>query len=237
MYKLFLFPTPAGAKCEIHTDSGYDAVAVPMTHPSGRSGQCFHEIPFGHNNGNGCAVKISAPGHDTLIFRSILLLKDGGIPWPFDPSQEAALAVDDLHLNQTKVAPEVPIPNNPPVAMNPFRAPLRLSAFAIDLVKAITAQHQDLAHGDDDQRRALITKVAEQFRFTFGPAFGCKKADAGRPRSKDSLAYVNGNRLWSWDMYNGATRLPVDNPDPTDLGDNGRPQVFDPVSPVNHLHL
>jgi hypothetical protein len=86
----------------------------------------------------------------------------------------------------------------------------------------------------DDLRRAWTTRVAEQVRYTFGPAWGCKRASPTRPRSKDGLGFVaaDGN-LWVFDLVNGTTFV-VNNPCAGQLAPG---QTFDPVQPHDHLGL
>lgn len=116
MYKLFLFPSPPEARCTIQTDSGYEISGVPDTHFSGRPGQSLI-LPYGHNNMNGAYLSIEAPGMVPVRVRGILMLNDTGVPWPFDPRQEAAFAPDDFHLTAETICPPVtpvPTPNPEP---------------------------------------------------------------------------------------------------------------------------
>lgn len=102
------------------------------------------------------------------------------------------------------------------------------------IYRALWQQHQDLARGDDDQRRALTLMIAQQVNFELGPEWGTKRADPGRPVSKDAIAYRRSDaRLLYFDWQNGATREP--NP-AGEMGDITG-QVFVPVEPVNHLRV
>lgn len=100
------------------------------------------------------------------------------------------------------------------------------------IVFALYERHKDLAHGDDDARRQLARKIAEQVRFELGPNWGHKSADPGRPPSKDAIAFKDGTIFVGWDLFNGATRVPFADPESIDLTG----QHFIDVSPgVNHL--
>jgi hypothetical protein len=106
-----------------------------------------------------------------------------------------------------------------------------------DRAKAIVVtlynQNVDLARGDDEQRRRLARKIAEQCRFELGPTWGHKSADPTRPPSKDAIAQQQPDgRLIGWDLFNGSTREPFPEPESMDLTG----QHFIDVSPgVNHL--
>lgn len=99
------------------------------------------------------------------------------------------------------------------------------------IINALWAQHQDLARGDDDQRRALTLMIAQQCRFELGESWGTKSADSGRPPSKDAIAQQQGATLWGWDTINGTTREPNMFPDGEDITG----QHFIAVQPVDHL--
>ena len=89
-----------------------------------------------------------------------------------------------------------------------------------------------LAKGSDDDRRALTMKIVQQICYEFGPKWGTKRADPGRPPSKDSIAYLDGSTLWSYDWQNGSTRAPHV---PMGRLIDITGQVFIPVTPTNHL--
>ena len=101
------------------------------------------------------------------------------------------------------------------------------------IVRALHERHRALSAGTDDQRRQLARMIAEQARFELGPTWGSKRADAGRPPSKDAVAQRQPDgKLLGWDLFNGATREPHANPSSIDISG----QVFIDVSPgVDHL--
>lgn len=111
----------------------------------------------------------------------------------------------------------------------PVFTPLRLPDAAQAIVEALYQRHKDLALGDDDQRRTLTGKIAEQVRFTLGAEWGWKKA--GGPPSKDSIARRTGGFIHGFDLFNGSTRAPNDHPMSVDI----TAQTFIEVQPVNHL--
>jgi len=95
--------------------------------------------------------------------------------------------------------------------------------------------HTDLAQGSEDDRRTLTLMMAQQARLDLGAAYGTKRADPGRPPSKDAIAYqdVVNDKLYAWDWQNGSTREPQLHAGDTAGDITG--QVFIVVSPVDHL--
>jgi hypothetical protein len=74
--------------------------------------------------------------------------------------------------------------------------------------------------------------IAQQIAFEFGLSWGTKRADPGRPLSKDAIALKQfDGTILAWDLFNGTTRVPFDNPSSIDISG----QTFVPVQPVNHL--
>jgi hypothetical protein len=64
-----------------------------------------------------------------------------------------------------------------------------------------------LVRGDDDARRkAAVEYMVPQIVFMLGPEWGSKRADPGRPLSKDASARLRNGQLCGWDMVNGTTR-------------------------------
>lgn len=145
----------------------------------------------------------------------------------------ASLAIIDPPYPPNEQPPTVEPPPDPPIdpPEEPVFTPIRLPDAAQAIVDALYQRHTDLAHGDDDQRRALAKLIAEQVRFTLGPAWGWKSAGGSRPPSKDTIAFRAGTVLHGFDLFNGATREPNDHPLSLDLAG----QEFIEVQPVNHL--
>ena len=105
-------------------------------------------------------------------------------------------------------------------------------ARAQTIVESLHVQHLDLAHGDDDERRALTRLIIEQIVFELGSSWGGKSADPTRPFSKDSIAHIgSGGVLWGCDWQNGATRQPFRPVVCQDITG----QNFIPVAGRNHL--
>jgi hypothetical protein len=80
------------------------------------------------------------------------------------------------------------------------------------VVSAIHARNAALASGDDDQRRSLQKMIVETVVNRFpGEGWGWKRADPGRPLSKDTIANnrMDPPHILAWDCFDGATRLPV----------------------------
>ena len=85
-----------------------------------------------------------------------------------------------------------------------------------------------IAHTDPDEvRRAVTQKIAEQCRFEFGPNWGTKRADPGRPLSTDVVCTQSPFVGWDWSVPGGIAQFP----ESIDLTG----QVFVVVSPVDHL--
>lgn len=115
------------------------------------------------------------------------------------------------------VIPPVNVPSEEPMKI---RIPQRAKA----IVQELYERHTDLARGDDNQRRELTRLCAEQLAFEHPSVavsdngnvdvfeqveWGTKRADGGRPPSKDALAIRRQGALWSADCFNGSTREPA----------------------------
>jgi hypothetical protein len=157
-----------------------------------------------------------------LAYRLDAELNDGRprLVWSAsDADDPAHIVVTDVDLSLPRVAlaapvpvpvpvptpVPVPVPEPKPMPLKTVPMPARVPA----IVQALYAQHVDLANGDDDQRRALILKIAQQLAFELGPAWGTKDAGGGRPQSKDAIAYFDGSTLYGADCFNGSTRKPA----------------------------
>lgn len=102
------------------------------------------------------------------------------------------------------------------------------------IVTAIHAQNAALASGDDDQRRSLQKMIVETVVKRFpGEGWGWKRADPGRPLSKDTIAnnLLEPPHILAWDCFDGSTRLPVQR-DSIFIDD----QVFVEVVGFDHLN-
>lgn len=87
----------------------------------------------------------------------------------------------------------------------------------------------------DDTIRTYTLKICSQITNDFGVSYGAKRADSGRPISKDSLAFTpSADGLWSWDLFigtgTGQPRL-ADEPSFNDIPD----QVFVAVTPHDYI--
>lgn len=83
---------------------------------------------------------------------------------------------------------------------------------------------------DDNVRRVWAMRAAEQLAFTVSPEFGTKRADPGRPLSKDSVARVIAGHLCNWDLVSGSSRELQFGAAADITG-----QTFVAVTPRNHL--
>lgn len=101
------------------------------------------------------------------------------------------------------------------------------------IVDALYEREQALAHSpNEDDRRALTRRMAEQVRHELGETWGTKASSPMNPPSKDALAQKQPDgKLFAWDWQNGATRLPQRPPLFYDITG----QHFIAVNPVNHL--
>lgn len=127
-----------------------------------------------------------------------------------------------------------------PAEMDGVQAPQGGNSFGTKLpdtikrsIALIAAKYPDLLQGDDDARRILAGKIAQQARWACGESWGWKRADSGRPLSKDAIAQVQPDgKLFAWDMFKGSLpREPWADPDAMDITG----QVFVPVEPFNWL--
>ncbi len=93
----------------------------------------------------------------------------------------------------------------------------------------------------DDALREWAIRLAQQVRFaTKDPKWGTKRADPGRPISKDSIAFLDGTVLHMWDLLKGASAGNGeinDDPDSLDVPIYPLPngQTFVPVDPLDSL--
>jgi hypothetical protein len=111
-HKLFIFPTPADAHCELISDvDGLYRAAVADTHPTGRAGQSFTLDDALH--GNGASLRLTAPGYVDLSLRGIPDL-DTGTPGL------AAFLVDDFTLTPLASTPPTQPPVTPPTGSSPW---------------------------------------------------------------------------------------------------------------------
>lgn len=87
----------------------------------------------------------------------------------------------------------------------------------------------------NDQCRRWCLMLAEQVKFsTADPNWGVKRADGGRPQSKDSITYNAGSAIWNFDMLTGVgTGSPTLVRWPEGVDITG--QTFMPVNAINHL--
>jgi hypothetical protein len=86
----------------------------------------------------------------------------------------------------------------------------------------------------EEQARQWSIRLAEQVAFEQGPLWGMKRADAGRPISKDTIAFYADETIRIWDLLigtgTGSPRLLAD-PDSEDLVG----QLFVKVNATDHL--
>jgi hypothetical protein len=101
--------------------------------------------------------------------------------------------------------------------------------------------NQPLAHGDDDQRRMLTRRIAEQLCSVLGSRWGGKaRAGHNMPLSKDAIGYLEDDGTVSvWDWQDGGSRQSRvregSDPDYPRLPANEA--QFIEVPPIDHLHI
>lgn len=150
------------------------------------------------------------------------------------PDSLRKFTIDPAAPRVKLTAPVVVVPPTDPV--EPIKEPTPLRTIPVparvkQIVQALYERHTDLAQGSDDDRRELAIAIAEQARYELGPEYGSKRADAGRPLSKDALALLRDGVLYSADCFNGTTRMPS----VPDVFTEIPGQVFSVVAAVNHL--
>lgn len=107
------------------------------------------------------------------------------------------------------------------------------------IIEALYARHRDLAEGDEEARRALTRRIVEQIVYELpGQGWAWKRADPGRPPSKDCFARVEAAepdgrivRGVCYDWQDGVTRAPRWPPIEHDIA--GQYVIW--VEGVNHL--
>lgn len=180
--------------------------------------------------------KIVAPPSDKYFYPDIMLL-DNVYMVTWSPNQ-ADTNAQFLMLTKEKLAtlpPDVPVSiekpkePKPEEPTKPMFTSIQLPEDVQLIVNTLYTRHRELAHGDDDQRRQLTQKIAEQVRFSKGSDWGWKKASG--PPSKDAIAKKEGGFLHGFDLFAGDTRKPHDRPMSIDI----TAQTFIEVQPVNHL--
>lgn len=96
-----------------------------------------------------------------------------------------------------------------------------------EIVDALATGPDAAYTAEDEKRRAITRKIAEQCRFEFGTNWGTKRAAAGRPPSTDVICTFNPFVGWDWSVPSGIAQFP----ESIDL----MGQVFVPVEAINHL--
>lgn len=115
---------------------------------------------------------------------------------------------------------------------------MQLPERAKEIVVALYERNKDLAGGNDDQRRVLTKKIAEQVRLELGSEWGWKSAHSNLSSpSKDAIAFVRGGgrhgerqNMFAFDLFDGTSREPHENPH-----GEATSQWFIEVSAVDHL--
>lgn len=97
-----------------------------------------------------------------------------------------------------------------------------------EIIDELARRHPDLVAGDDDARRALTRRFAEQARFELGPNWGTKRASPTRPLSADVICTQDPFVGWDTQIAGG---IIAQFPDSIDLAG----QVFVAVDPIDHL--
>lgn len=127
-----------------------------------------------------------------------------------------------------------PQPPDPPKPEPPIPAPVdcgEVPALGQKLLRKLAEVYSDeIRSPDDEQRRVWAMRAAQQLAFSVSPEWGTKRADPGRPLSKDAVSRVINGRLCNWDIVNGATRELT-----FGHGEDITGQVFVPVQPKDHL--
>lgn len=143
--------------------------------------------------------------------------------------------VKDLRRPQTAPTP-VPMPTSIPTPTSvpsPEPMPSWTEENRATLLAYVAKFPLPIGTGEE-VARDWTHKLCEQFKFTFGPAWGHKFAGAGRPHSADAVAFQDGNRLFAWDVMSDAggpdCRL-LDRPGTLDITG----QVFEVVEATNHI--
>lgn len=103
------------------------------------------------------------------------------------------------------------------------------------VIQAYAARFPVPSQGQPVSGQDWTHRLAEQLAYSFpGKGYGHKSAGPGRPHSGDAIAQVVDGRLFCWDlvigMGTGSGQLNVNA-----SGEDITGQVFEAVTPVNHL--
>jgi hypothetical protein len=170
--------------------------------------------------------------------------RDGNVVVAFYVTGDAGyvhwLSVDAMRaLPAVAVAAPVPIP---PVVIppEPEHLSMKLDPRVRALLIAFAAKFpvpRTIGGGEAHEERARqwSIKFCEQVNFSLlGEGYGTKRADGGRPISKDTISQQRDGEMVTWDLLVGTgTGEPSLNLDPH--GEVTTGQVFVPVDAVNHL--
>lgn len=126
-----------------------------------------------------------------------------------------------------------------PVEMDAIGAPQGGNSFGTHMpetirqsIKMLAAKYPGLLNGNEDERRQLMGIIAAQAAWCCGPSWGWKRADNGRPLSKDAIAQQQPDgKLYAWDCFTGAIPRQFAGHEAIDITG----QVFVPVEPKNDL--
>lgn len=116
--------------------------------------------------------------------------------------------------------------------------PVEIRALYRRWLTAFPIPHGSAGPDIEDACRQWATRFAEQVAFTTDDlTWGTKRAGAGRPLSKDTLARMVVGHLFIWDLISGAGtgNGQAVNPDTVQSADITG-QLFEPVTPQDHLH-
>jgi hypothetical protein len=133
-----------------------------------------------------------------------------------------------------------PLPIPPVITPEPEHLSMKLDPRVRELLIAFAAKFpvpRTIGGGEEHEERARQWSIrfCEQLNHSLpGEGYGTKRADSGRPISKDTTSQQRGGEMVTWDLLVGTgTGEPSLNLDPH--GEVTTGQVFVPVDAVNHL--
>jgi hypothetical protein len=223
--------------------SGDSLFAVPVLTSLGpfvvvQSHTALHVAPWGENRGTLIATGNDKNFHPDAAWTPQGLL----VVWNDDRGEQGRQFIDLTRRDTLElgVVPSNPLPIPPVITPDPEPISMKLDPRVRALLIQFAAKFpvpQTPGGGEAHEERARQWSIrfCEQVDFSLpGEGYGTKRADSGRPFSKDTISQQRDGEMVTWDLLVGTgTGEPSLNLDPH--GEVTTGQVFVPVAAINHL--
>ena len=206
MFKLCIFQNPIDSKCVLTLDNGTIINGIPDTYQN-RACQSF-PLPDNTPQGNGCSLSITHVGKVLLLQRSILYINKPGFPYPWAPTQTAALAADDFYLQNSSN-----FPDNPPTRLEVlqvnthFRGGIIVNSPDYGMMPWWDSA---LAWCPESTRTRVYIECRDSARNRFADTHKILNIPSGQPlynSGNNSSNYYNPSRFPALDWTNGMSHL------------------------------